>query len=119
MKNTFVVTVGMDVCLQIFPLKGWEAFEKSLKDNLTWNILENRRYFRTITANASESTVDKQGRIAVPPHLLEYAKIQKEVVIIGVSDRIELWNPESYQQHLGSMAENIDAISMKLNCQLK
>jgi MraZ protein len=98
-QGTFVVTRGLDACLAVYPLDEWEKTIEPRLRSLSANKKANRFYVRMVTSNACELEYDHQGRIMIPAHLLRYAEIKKEVVIIGVLERIELWEPRHYEKY--------------------
>ena len=106
--DTFVVTKGLDGCLFVYDNQEWNAFEEKLK-SLPITNKEARQFARFFLAGAAEVEVDKQGRILVPNILREFAQINKEVVLIGVASRIEIWSKERFE----SMAsfEDMDEIA--------
>jgi len=107
--DTYVVTVGLEGCLSVYPMDEWERLLEKLR-NFHSNKKDIRRYLRFLFSNASESQLDKQGRIAVPQELLEHAKIEKEVLIIRMIDRLELWNPQTFQSYLEGGEKTIEEI---------
>ena len=92
-KNTFVSTRGMDSCIWVYPLSQWFEIEKSLR-NLSSLSRIHRTFVRNTARYASPSTYDKQGRITLSPSLIEYAGLEKEVLIIGMVNKMEVWNPK-------------------------
>ena len=94
--DTFVVTKGLDGCLFVYDNKEWNAFEEKLK-SLPLTNKEARQFARFFLAGAAEVEVDKQGRILVPNILREFAQISKDVVLIGVASRIEIWSRERFE----------------------
>ncbi len=109
-NETFVAIPGLDGCVFLYPLDEWKKFEEKLR-KLPTNIERNRRYQRMIFSQASEDTCDKQGRIIIPPDLLKRADIEKDVMIIGVLDRIELWNPKEYEKQIDASDESYENIA--------
>lgn len=93
--DTFVVTKGLDGCLFVYDNDEWSAFEEKLKALPITN-KEARQFVRFFLAGAAEVEVDKQGRILVPNILREFAQISKDVVLIGVASRIEIWSKERF-----------------------
>ncbi len=93
--DTFVVTKGLDGCLFVYDNEEWTAFEEKLK-SLPITNKEARQFVRFFLAGAAEVEVDKQGRILVPNILREFAQISKDVVLIGVASRIEIWSKERF-----------------------
>ncbi|TCT16847.1 MraZ protein [Natranaerovirga pectinivora] len=96
--DTFVVTKGLDNCLFIYPEQEWQAFEEKLK-NLPVANKGARKFTRFFLAGANQCTVDKQGRILVPNNLREFACLDKEVILIGVSNRIEIWSKDNWNTY--------------------
>ena len=87
----FVLTKGLDGCLSIYPMDEWNAFEEKLRALPLTN--KNARTFtRFFVAGATNCELDKQGRILLPPVLREYADLQKDVVLVGVLSRVEIWD---------------------------
>ncbi len=95
--DTFVVTKGLDGCLFVYDNEEWKAFEEKLKA-LPLTNKDARKFVRFFLAGATEAEVDKQGRILVPNVLREFADLQKDVVLIGVASRIEIWSSERFEQ---------------------
>lgn len=96
-QGTFYITKGLDGCLYAYPKDEWEkVLEKLylLPDNR-----EGRYYTRIFLSYAEESTLDKMGRVSIPQHLLAEAGLQKEVLIIGHLDHMEIWNPENFEKY--------------------
>jgi MraZ protein len=108
-KRFVVVTRGFDRCLSIYSLAVWKKFEKKLLA-LPQSKRRNRFIVRYFLENKEEVEVDSQGRIKVAQHLLEYGEIQKEVIISGVGDRLEIWNPDIHKQWVDSMERIKDEI---------
>jgi len=71
----------------------------------------NRLFVRLMLSNASESQLDKQGRISIPSNLLKIAKIEKDVLIIGTLERIEFWNPDVFQSYMDEAGESYESIA--------
>ena len=92
-KNTFVITQGLDQSLWIYPINEWKKIEKELS-SLSSISKVNRSFLRNYLRNAKIIVFDKQGRFVLPENLLNFAKISNNVSIIGVLNRIEIWNPE-------------------------
>ncbi len=102
----FVVTLGLDGCLFVYPNEEWEHFVTGLK-NLPGN-KEARQLQRYFMAGAADCEVDKQGRILIPNHLREQAGLDKDVVFVGVLSKIEIWSKERWDSN---SYENMDAIA--------
>lgn len=102
--NKFILTKGLDGCLYAYTLSEWEILEQKLK-NLPLTSKNARAFVRFFFSGANEIDIDKQGRSLIPQNLLEYAKVKKEIVSIGVSNRVEIWSKENWQEYNNS---NID-----------
>ena len=94
--DEFVVTKGLDGCLFVYDNKEWSAFEEKLK-SLPLTNKDARQFVRFFLAGATLAEVDKQGRILVPAVLREFAALEKEVVLIGVASRVEIWSKERWE----------------------
>ena len=92
----FVVTKGLDGCLFVYDNSEWAAFEEKLK-SLPITNKDARAFVRFFLAGAASVEVDKQGRILLPGSLREFADLQKDVVLIGVGSRIEIWSRERWE----------------------
>lgn len=106
--DEFVVTKGLDGCLFVYPNEEWQAFEEKLK-TLPLTNKDARKFTRFFLAGAASVEVDKQGRILLPYVLREFADLEKEVVLIGVANRIEIWNRERFVE--ASEYDDMDAIA--------
>ncbi|MBO5292711.1 MAG: division/cell wall cluster transcriptional repressor MraZ [Lachnospiraceae bacterium] len=106
--ETFVVTKGMDGCLFVYDNQEWKLFEEKLK-TLPLTNKEARKFVRFFLAGAAEVEVDKQGRILLPLGLREYAGLEKDVVLIGVGGRVEIWSRERYEA--AAAYEDMDEIA--------
>lgn len=106
MGEKFIVTKGLDGCLFVFSLKEWDLFQEKLRALPVSN--KNARDFsRFFLAGAIECEIDKQGRFLISGNLREFASLDKDVVIIGVTTRLEIWNKEKWKNY--SSDENISA----------
>ncbi len=93
----FVVTRSLDACLCIYDMEAWEAFAKKLTE-LPYNAKEQRELVRFFLSGAAEVELDKQGRILVPNNLRAAAGIEKDVVLVGVGGRIEIWSSKAWEE---------------------
>lgn len=93
--DEFVVTKGLDGCLFVYENTEWKILEEKIK-NLPLTNANARKITRFFLAGATLCEVDKQGRILLPSVLREFAGIEKEAVMVGVGNRIEIWSKESW-----------------------
>lgn len=94
--DAFVVTKGLDGCLFVYDNEEWQHFEEKLR-SLPITNKEARQFVRFFLAGATEAEVDKQGRILIPNVLREFAQLTKDVVLVGVGSRIEIWGRERFE----------------------
>lgn len=109
----FILTKGLDNCLFGYSLKEWAVLEEKLK-KLPLTSKEARTFLRFFFAGACECEVDKQGRVLIPQNLREYAGIQKEVFIIGVMTRIEIWSEDNWLKEMTDENLSVDRIAQKM-----
>ena len=105
--DEFVVSKGMDGCLFVYANDDWNAFEQKLTSLPLIN-KEARQFARFFLAGAAQVELDKQGRILLPAALREFAGLDKDVVLVGVGSRIEIWSKDKYE----SVGEDLDMDSI-------
>lgn len=96
--DKFVLTKGLDNCLFVYSLQEWLAIEAKLK-TLPLTKKDARAFTRFLLAGAIECETDRQGRILIPANLREHARIEKDVIFIGVSTRVEIWSNEVWKEY--------------------
>jgi MraZ protein len=106
----FIITRGLDQCLFGYPLSEWALIEEKLK-GLPLTKKDARAFTRFFFSGATESELDKQGRINIPAPLLTYAKLEKECVILGVSNRIEIWSKPIWEDYFTQSEESFVEIA--------
>lgn len=109
-NDTFVITRGYEQCLFVYPNDEWMKFEQSVRELSTTNP-KHRFFARTLLERATDSQLDAQFRITIPKDLLQFASIESEVLILGVLERIELWNPSLYKEYQKSQAETYENVA--------
>ncbi|MGI6677577.1 MAG: division/cell wall cluster transcriptional repressor MraZ [Dehalobacterium sp.] len=111
--ETFVVTKGLDNCLFVYSQKEWQRLESKLKA-LPFTKADARAFTRLFFSGAMECGLDKQGRILLPANLREYAKLDKDAVIIGVSARVEIWSKKQWDQYNDQVGIEYENLAEKL-----
>ena len=106
--DEFVVSKGMDGCLFVYANEDWTAFEEKLTALPLIN-KEARQFARFFLSGAAQVEVDKQGRILLPQNLRDFAELTKDVVLVGVGSRIEIWSKDKWDNV--SADENMDDIA--------
>lgn len=109
----FVITKGLDNCLFVYPKKEWKVLEEKLK-TLPLTNKDARAFIRFFFSGASECTLDKQGRVLIPSNLREHSQLEKEAIVIGVSNRIEIWSKEKWESYNDDDNLSYDAIAEKM-----
>ena len=104
--DTFIITKGLDGCLFAYSQTEWTNFEEKLKA-LPLAQKNARNFVRFFLSGAVECEIDKQGRFLIPSNLREHALLDKEIVIIGVGTRLEIWDRKTWKDY--SSDENISA----------
>jgi len=106
----FIITRGLDQCLFGYPLSEWALIEEKLK-GLPLTKKDARAFTRFFFSGATESELDKQGRINIPAPLLQYAKLEKECVVLGVSNRIEIWSKQIWEDYFAQSEDSFAEIA--------
>jgi len=109
----FYLTRGLDKCLFMFAEEEWKLQEQKFRI-MSFTKQESRKFNRIYFSGAVEIIPDKQGRILVPQYLKDFAGIKREVIIIGVSNRIEIWSRDSWGEFYNSSKESFEDIAEKL-----
>lgn len=111
--ESFILTKGLDNCLFVYPMNEWRNLEEKLK-SLPLTRKDARAFVRFFFAGATECTLDKQGRILIPANLREHCKLKSEAVIIGVSNRVEIWSKEMWESYNENEDLSYESIAEKM-----
>ncbi len=109
----FYITRGLDTCLFMFGEEEWKAVEQKFK-SMSFTKQDSRKFNRLYFSGAVEIVPDKQGRILIPTYLKDFAQIKKDVVIIGVSNRVEIWSKDKWQEFYKTNLESFEETAEKL-----
>ncbi len=104
--KTFVITKGLDGCLDVDPMEAWEKLKNSFAQKMMPKHKE-RDVSRFIFGGACEAEPDKQGRVLLPANLRSYAKIGDTAVIVGVGNKAEIWDKEQYESYTSSVEDDV------------
>ena len=114
--DMFVVTKGLDGCLFVYPNDEWENIENKFRE-IPLTTKDARKFSRFFFAGAADCEVDKQGRVLIPSVLREFAGLNKEVVLVGVLNRIEIWSKERWQENeyddMDEVAEHMELLESR------
>ncbi len=109
-NDTFVITRGFEKCLFVYPQDEWTKLENSIRALSPTNP-QHRFFMRVLLQQAVESQLDGQSRITIPKDLLQFASISDEVMILGVLEHIEVWNPKEYKQYIASQENSYEDVA--------
>lgn len=109
-----VITRGFDGCLALYTQEGWNDYYQKLQ-TLPKTKKEARNFVRIITSRASECEFDKLGRVNIPNVLRLEGKLEKECIIVGVGDHVEIWNQTLWEDYYDTNKDNFDEISESLD----
>lgn len=116
MGQSVVIAPGIDNCLFVFTMKGWKEFAERLSRPDSSSVLQadNRNFNRLVIGRAVEVEVDGTGRMLVPDHLREYANLTLKATIIGVMNRVEIWNSDSWVSYRTEFGKKTEILAEKL-----
>jgi len=109
----FVITRGLDRCLFVYPMQEWTRLEQQLSKQ-PFTRKDYRNFNRLFFSGAMELEADKQGRVLIPQYLREYAGIEKDVMIVGVADRVEMWNVADWKKFFETTDKDYEDLAEKL-----
>jgi MraZ protein len=116
-KNQFVekffITRGLDKCLFMFAEEEWRSQENKFK-TMSFTKQQSRIFNRLLFSGAVEICADKQGRVLVPQYLKDFAQIKKDVMVVGVSNRIEIWAKDAWTDFYANSRQSFEEIAEKL-----
>jgi len=107
------VTRGLDSCLFLFSEEEWHTQESKFK-TMSFTKAQHRKFNRLFFSGAAEVTPDKQGRILLPNYLKQFADIKKNVMLVGISNRIEIWSQDKWQGYYESSKDTFEEIAENL-----
>jgi len=112
--NKLILTRGMDECLLVYPQDEWEKVKIGLTRYNLFNS-EQRFFIREFLNYVNECELDSQNRIVIPSQLMQFAKLNKEVVVIGLLDKMEIWNPKIKEKYDKSMSKSFEEIAERVS----
>ena len=114
LNTNFILTRGLDGCLTIYSLEQWEKMFVEI-NKLPTTKKAARQYVRMLTSTATECVLDNQGRIQIPSFLSKPVNIQKECVVIGANDHIEIWDKATWNNYYLEASENFEDVAENLS----
>ena len=113
-ETPLVLTLGFDQCLFLYPMDAWKKIEEKLSSLDTLNA-EVRQFQRTIMKASDEVEMDQQGRIMISPVLRKEAGLSKSVAIVGMLNRIEIWDKQKYENYHAQTTQSLEMLGQKLS----
>ena len=111
--DSFIITRGIENCLFVYPNKRWESIVHKL-ESLPFTKKDARNFTRFFLSGATVAEFDKQGRINITSPLINYAGIEKDCVVIGTGDRLEIWAQNAWEMFFNSASINMSDIAENL-----
>lgn len=106
--ESFVIAKGLDNCVYVYPKEEWKRFEEGL---CSVQPTQRRHLHRFFFSGAEECSIDTQGRVVIPPQIREYANLQKEIVVVGVSNKVEIWDRAKWEAYMENPAFEAEEIA--------
>ncbi len=116
--NKLILTRGLDDCLLVYPLDEWEKVKTGFM-RFSQFIKDERAFMREILYYVNECELDSQNRILIPQQLMDFAKLKKEVVVLGLLDKMEIWDPEIKVNYDKSITESYEEIAEKVSDKIR
>jgi MraZ protein len=117
MAGGIVLTRGLDACVEAYPADDWQALVESRIAGLNPLSHETRVIERFYYSGAVEVQPDKQGRVMLPPALVEHGGLGREVVVVGMRDRLEIWDRAAWRTQLKEVMGNAEHVAERLAAQ--
>lgn len=109
-NDTFILTRGFEQCLFVYPQDEWAKVEDAIR-GLSPSNPQHRFFVRTLLQWAVDCQLDSQARLSIPQDLLKFAGIENEVLILGVLERIEIWNPKIYEAYMNNQPATYETVA--------
>ena len=113
-EQEFVITRGLDNCIDLFPIEEWKNIEDKLKKLQTTNS-KHRAYQRFVMSAATKTEFDNQGRLNIPTSRMEHAQIDKKIIVTGMNNKIEIWSEELWKKYIQNTGESIEDLVDEMN----
>jgi MraZ protein len=113
-NDTFILTRGTAQCIDIYPMDQWKLLTANRLNQLNSFDPDEAMFIRMFLQEAAEDKLDSQSRLLIPKNLVEYAEIDKEVFILGAIKKIEIWNPDTYEDYIKTHEKSYSQISKEV-----
>jgi MraZ protein len=111
--DNFIITFGLDTCLFVYPFEEWKLLAEKIK-MLPLGKKDARAFGRILFSRATNCDLDSQGRVIIMKYLRDYARIKREVIVLGVSDRIEIWSKNIWQKYFEEVENSYEDIAERI-----
>jgi MraZ protein len=112
--KSFIITRGLEGCLSVYTLEAWSNFAQAMK-KFTTSKGNVRAFKRFVFGSAAEVEFDRQGRILIPGSLREYAHLEKDVVVLGTGDKVEIWSKSQFEEYNSKIVPEMEDIAETLD----
>jgi MraZ protein len=112
--SSFIVTRGLEGCLSVYTMESWTNFAQAMQ-KFTTSKGNVRAFKRFVFGSAAEVEFDRQGRILIPGNLREYAHLEKEVVVLGTGDKVEIWSKAVFDEYNAKTVPEMEGIAETLD----
>ncbi|MCK4403557.1 MAG: division/cell wall cluster transcriptional repressor MraZ [candidate division Zixibacteria bacterium] len=112
-NDNFVIGPGYDGCIFLYPTDEWAKQEEKLR-NLKVDLAEHRFLERVFVPESEDARIDRVGRLTISQRLLDFAQIKKDILILGILSRIELWAPQVYQKYREQYKQSYEEAAEKI-----
>lgn len=113
LDGDLIITKGLEGCLTLYPQKEWAQIQERLS-SLNFTKRDFRFFGRRFYSSAQAVSPDKNGRILIPSHLVKEGKLKKDLLIIGVNEWVEIWDPDRYQYYLEQYTGSYEEVAERL-----
>lgn len=113
LDGELIITKGLEGCLSLFPQSEWAVIQQRLS-SLNFTKRDFRFFSRRFYSSAQLVSPDKNGRILIPSHLINEADLKKDLLVIGVNDWVEIWNPERHKYYLEQYSGSYEEVAERL-----
>jgi MraZ protein len=110
---SYILTMGLDRCLTLYPADEWRLVQQKL-DTLEFTQANFRNFSRQLYSAAVMVRPDKQGRLIIPNHLISYAELKSEVLVLGSNRWVEFWDPGKYKRYLSGFGQSYEEVAESL-----
>lgn len=109
-----VLVAGLDPCVEIYSSQGYEDFSRRFLADLNRLGRKGRMMYRRFNASAQDEALDSAGRIRIAKHLIVHAGLERQCMVVGVADHLEVWHPQRWAEHYAELDEQAERMAEEL-----